>query len=496
MDLLVFCNQLNMIGARYLSSYLKSKGIEVRIIYMISKPDSFENIFSKDLYEEIIEFCSGSDVIGMSLTTNYFPEARKLTLKLKEKLNIPILWGGVHPTIETGESLEYADYVIMGEGEAPSYEFITTLANNGDVYSIKNLAFKKGGLVIKNPLRALENVDDLPIPDLEFTSHYLVDDNRLKQIDSELMKKYMLTFSNKKRITYNISTARGCPHSCTYCVNYAYREMFKAEKYVRKRSVDRIMEELTEALRRYPFIEYIFISDETFFIQGTDIIERFAHLYKQKIGLPLKIEFSPQTFKDEKLACMVEAGAVELHMGVESGSDDTNYGIYQRRFPINRIKGIIDSIDKYSVFLEVVHLHILICNPFEKLKNTRKTFLFVAGVPNSFHIRFFPLVLFPGTKLLAMATDAGLIKDKEKDVYLKTWNIGQALKTADYYTICMIFLQKLKFKFKMSRFNCFLFYYFMSFPAIRMILGSRLGKKALVGFYFAPQRIKAALKAG
>lgn len=44
MDLFVFCNQLNMIGLRYISSYLKSNGINVRIIYMISQTDSFENI--------------------------------------------------------------------------------------------------------------------------------------------------------------------------------------------------------------------------------------------------------------------------------------------------------------------------------------------------------------------------------------------------------------------------------------------------------------------
>jgi anaerobic magnesium-protoporphyrin IX monomethyl ester cyclase len=480
MDLFVFCNQLNMIGVRYISSYLKLKGIDVRIIYMISQADSFENIFSDKLYEQLSAFCKGSDLIGMSLTTNYLPEARRFSLKLKDQLNIPIVWGGVHPTLEIEECLEYADYVIRGEGEESSYELIATLVNNGDISSINNLAYKKDDKIIRNPLRPLKNLDDLPIPDIDFTSHYLIDENELKQISPDLMKKHMFTFSNKKRITYNISTTRGCPHSCTYCVNYAYRELFGAKGYVRKRTLENIMEELTTVLKKFPFIEYIALSDETFFIQKMDIIKSFSEVYKQKINLPLKIEFSPQTFNEEKLVYMLQAGAVELHMGVESGCDDTNYNIYNRNFPVNKIKSIMNLINKYIDSLEVVHIHILICNPFEKLQNTKETFRFIVDVPNNFHIRFFPLVLFPGTKLLSMAYESGLIKNKEKDVYLKTWNTIDSLETADYYTVCMIYLDKIKQKFKIGKTNSLMFYYFMSIPLIRMVFGSSTGKKVLV----------------
>lgn len=489
MDLLVFCNQLNMIGVRYLSSFLKSKGVDVRIVYMISQADSFVDIFSDRLYEEIIKFCSGSSIIGLSLTTNYFPEARKLSTKLRSRLGIPIVWGGVHPTVEADEGLEYADYVIRGEGESATYELIKAIVEKKDVSQIKNLAFKRNEVVIKNDLRPLEDLDNLPLPDLDFTSHYLVDEDRLKPVTVDLMKKHMFTFSNKKMVTYNISTTRGCPHSCTYCINYVYRQMLgeQSQNYLRKRGIERVLEELREAIKRYPFIEYIFIADETFFIQKAEVIKRFAEIYKKDIGLPLKIEFSPQTFNGEKLKYMIDAGAVELHMGVESGSDDTNYNIYHRRFPVNRIKGIIDALDKESTSLEVVHLHILICNPFEKLRNTKDTFRFLAGVPNKFHIRFFPLVLFPGTKLLVMAEEAGMIKDKEKDVYLKTWSLSEALNSADYYTICAVFLQKFKNKLRINQSLSLLFYYLMSFPLVKVILGGMTGKKILIWFYFAAQ---------
>lgn len=494
MDLLVFCNQLNMIGVRHLSSFLKSKGVEVRIVYLISPVDYFTNIFSEGLYRQISEFCRGSDIIGLSLTSNFFPEASRLTLFLKERLGIPVVWGGVHPTIEVEESLKYADYVVMGEGEMPVFELITSLAGNKDISHIENLAFKNNGLIVKNPLRGLNRLDELPMPDIDFTAHYLSDGDEIKPITFELMRRHMVTLSNKPRVTYSVSSTRGCPHSCTYCVNYAFREIFGHKGYVRERSIEKIIEELVVLIKRFPFIEYIFMADETFFFQGADKIKRFAQMYKEEISLPLKIEFSPGTFDEEKLKYMLDAGAVELHMGVESGSDDTNYNIYNRKFPINRIKLILNSIEKYRHLLEVVHIHFLMCNPFEKPSGTKETFRFIVDIPNSFRIRFFPLVLFPGTKLLEMAVSSGIVKDREEDIYSKTWNIGDSLNSADYYTICSIYLYELKHHLKIGKTAGLLFYSFMSFLPVRAILGSRPGRRGLARLYLLMQKVWRAVR--
>lgn len=498
MDLLVFCNQLNMIGVRCLSAYLKSKGVDVRIIYMVAPADVFKDIFPESLHRQIIDYCKDSDLVGLSVTSNYFPEARKFTAEFKKRCDTPVVFGGVHPTIEVEESLEYADYVIMGEGEEAAYELIAALAQKKDPSAIANLAFTSGGRVVKNTCRPLvTDLNSLPTPDFDYTSHLIVDGGELKPITEDLMKKHMLTHSNVPRVTYNISTTRGCPHSCTYCVNYAYKEIYGAKGYVRKRGVDNAIGELKAVIERYPFIEYIFLADETFFIQPMEVVRAFAEQYKLKIARPLKVEFSPPTFSEEKLVCMLEAGAVELHVGVESGSDRTNDDLYARRFPVEKIKSILNTIQKYKKRIEIAHIHILICNPFETLANVKETFRFLVDVPGIFDVRFFPLVFFPGTKLLAMAKEAGIIRDKEKDVYLKTWSEAEALGGADYYTICMMYLFQLKKRLGVGQLGGLLFYSFMTFPLVELALDNKCGKSALVAFHrflqAAWQKVKKSL---
>lgn len=44
----------------------------------------------------------------------------------------------------------------------------------------------------------------------------------------------------------------------------------------------------------------------------------------------------------------------------------------------------------------------------------------------------------------------------------------------------MIYLDKLKQKFKIGKINSLMFYYFMSFPISRIVFGSSIGKKVLV----------------
>jgi len=502
-DLYVFCNQLNMMGVRFLSAYLKSKNIDVRLIYTLAPADRFSyEIYSDELLNKIVKFSEQADVVGFSITSNYFLEAVKLTAKFKKNSQVPVVWGGVHPTLEVDDCLNYTDYVIRGEGEKAFHEFIEKYMANENLDDIGNLAYKRNGEIVKTPLKSLiGNLNDLPLPDTDFTSHYLTEDDQILKVNHSLMKKHMLTFSNKARVTYNVSTTRGCPHSCTYCVNFAYKELYGNRGYVRKRSIESIIQEISTVVKKYPFIDYIFFADETLFVNKRDFIKQLAEEYKEKIGLLSKIEFSPQTFNEEKLAHMVEAGAVELHLGVESGSDSTNYEIYKRKYPAEKIKKIINTIYKYRAKLEVVHLHILICNPFEDQANTKDTFKFIIDVPNYFDIRFFPLVFFPGTELLRKAEELQIIdrKNRDKDIYLHNWNENDALSHADYYTICMKFLYFLKKEININKFFSLAFFHFFAFPPIKLLLDNKVMKSVLVkGYRFSyySSRVFRHLKKG
>ena len=100
------------LGLRYVSSYLKSAGHDVQMVFMSSKRDTAEVDFSEAAVEQLTERAGKCDLIGMSLITNTFHRACFLTQRIRAAgIKAPIVWGGTHPTVAADESLEITDAI-------------------------------------------------------------------------------------------------------------------------------------------------------------------------------------------------------------------------------------------------------------------------------------------------------------------------------------------------------------------------------------------------
>ena len=63
------------------------------------------------------EVIADSDVVGLSLMTNYVRSAREISANIRHKYPEKlIVWGGVHPTIRPEECLDHADIAVVGDG--------------------------------------------------------------------------------------------------------------------------------------------------------------------------------------------------------------------------------------------------------------------------------------------------------------------------------------------------------------------------------------------
>ena len=67
----------------------------------------------------------GPDLIAMNLTSVPMRECAEVTRRIRQWMDVPIIWGGSGPTIEPERSLEHADMICNGEGE----ELIVELAD-------------------------------------------------------------------------------------------------------------------------------------------------------------------------------------------------------------------------------------------------------------------------------------------------------------------------------------------------------------------------------
>ncbi|HEO64054.1 MAG TPA: radical SAM protein, partial [Candidatus Omnitrophica bacterium] len=81
-------------------------------------------------------------LIGISLMSVEYFKSCCLTKFLKSFLKgIPIIWGGIHPTISPEDCLNYADYVCLGEGEMAMLDIAGALSEGKDIKNINNLCY-------------------------------------------------------------------------------------------------------------------------------------------------------------------------------------------------------------------------------------------------------------------------------------------------------------------------------------------------------------------
>jgi len=432
------CNSIVANGLRIISALLKKSGHQVDLIFL-NDPSSFSSLYTKEVLDDLYSLAKDSDLIGISLMTNYFVKVSDLTLRLKERLGVPIIWGGIHPTVKPEECLSYADMICIGEGEEAMLELADKL-KSGDLTQIKNIWLNKN-MIIRNEVRFLEeNIDKYPFPDYDMNTHYIVKDNRVVKM-TEFLLEWAMQKNNElgeENCEYYLITTRNCPHNCSYCCNSAIRKIYDGRGgFVRKRSIQSILKELELIKARFNFVKQILITDDTFFIRNKREIEEFCNFYKEKINLPITCYMSPLEMDEDKMKLMVDSGLFRVSVGIQSYNDQTLINLYKRPITKSAIMKSISLIDKYRTKIPRPVYHIIIDNPYETNESKKESIRFVTSLPPGARVFLFPLILFPGTDLYKRAKKDGIIKDEENDVYLKTWKPND-IRKMDYLT-CLLY---------------------------------------------------------
>lgn len=219
------------------------------------------------------------------------------------------LYGGVFPTFAAEETLknDFIDIACIGEGEGFIVELINKLKAGESIKDIKNLAYKESGKVVINPLRQPVALDDLPIPDFD-----IFEENRFyRPMDGKVWK------------LFPIETSRGCLYSCSFCNSPYQRKLYEKygyKNYFRKKSVDRIREEIENVVQKYK-AEYIYFLSDTLLAVEKDEFEQFCNMY-EKFKLPFWCQNRPEMITTERVKRLKEIGCHRMSIGVEHGNEE------------------------------------------------------------------------------------------------------------------------------------------------------------------------------
>ena len=306
-------------GIGFLSAALKKAGhkTDLLLLYDVNK---------KDIAKKIAGF--RPDLIAISSVTDQIELSKDIIKHIYEKYKLPIILGGVHPTVKPEECIRIPHLIgiCIGEADEALPEFVDLLERKKDYTKTMNFWFKKDKKIIRNQVRPLiQNLDKLPFPDRNIFNKYLKYDGEFEFIGS-----------------------RGCPFQCTYCINSFMMNLYKGKgKYVRYRSVDNLLKEIEE-VRKNNKITSVMLDDDTF-ILNKEWLREFADKYPRYIRIPFVCNARADRLDEETAKLLKKAGCFEVKVGVESGNDSIRSKILKRPMTNRQIRDAFKVIKKYEM---------------------------------------------------------------------------------------------------------------------------------------------------
>lgn len=419
-------------GLRSISASLKGRGHDVRMVFLIpvERIDYSEHL-SGDILKQLEELVADSDLIGISCMSNEAEETCRVVGYLK-KLGIPIVWGGIHATSCPDECIEVADIICIGEGEEALCDLAEKMESKQPYFDTENFWFNTPKGVIKNQTRPMiDDLDSIPFPDYQPDKHYILEGSSI----ISAAERY------KRVDRLYIHTARGCPNSCNFCCNSFIRSIYEGKgKVIRKMSVDAIIAGLRQFKADFPGTHFVWFTDDTMFAKSKQEIAEFARRYKEEINLPFWCYVSPNSITEEKLDLLVDAGLCKIELGIQSGSENINKNLYNRRISNELVIKAANIISTRKDKIICANYQVIFCNPYETRQDILDTISLVSSLPHPFRLQVFPLQFFPASELYDRASKDGLI---EKKVLVNYQDFEKGLDLNDNepylnYILCMM----------------------------------------------------------
>lgn len=399
----------------------------------------YETPYPASLVADVATACAGAGLVGVSLMTNHFERAADLTARLRPMVRAPIIWGGIHPTVRPEECLEYADAVALGEADETLLDFVGRLGRGDEWRRTPGFYARDGGDVVRNPITPPPaDLGALPLP-LYQPAKDLIQDReagRLVPLTDELLARYTDLISPHANAgvagsLYMANASRGCQHACSFCSNAFLKKLHGGYKGTRWRPAAHVLAELAQVRRRWPFVKYVFFSDDELLAMPDPIFDEFADRYAAEVGLPFRCFTSADTVSRERLARVVPAGFFLAEVGIQSAAAATQKSFRRQWLGDERILAAVRVMNEFAPAL-VPTYDLIVDNPYETTAERLATLRFVTRLPRPFFLQAFSLTFYPGTDLYERARADGLITDDRRQVYRKN---SLAVERRDYIHI-------------------------------------------------------------
>ncbi len=254
----------------------------------------------------VLDHLDGAVCLGISvLTGDPIRDALRISRRAKEhRSDLPVIWGGWHPSLFGRESLEdpAVDVTVQGQGEETLAEIVERLDGGKSLDGCRGCTYRDAdGSVRVNPPRPFADVNSFDPHD-----YSLLEVERYFKLKGERQLDYV--------------SSQGCAFRCAFC----------ADPFVFKRKwaglePARMGEEIEALWRRHRFDDLSF-QDETYFTYS----QRVEAVADEFLRRKLPIRWAATLRADQCFRMPLEvfekckaSGLRRVLVGVESGSQET-----------------------------------------------------------------------------------------------------------------------------------------------------------------------------
>jgi len=365
--------RLPRLGPLTLGTILARAGHDVRVL--------FEEAHGLDWKR-----LNSSELVGISTVTSTAPRAYAIAYRLRAA-GVPVVLGGVHPTMLPDEALDRAEWVLRGEAEETILPFVRAVERATGFDEVPGLSWWRGGERVHNPAPPpLVDLDRLPFPDLSLLA---------RPLHPPLGQHAIVP----------ILTSRGCPHDCSFCCVTA---MF-GRRY-RYRSAASVLAEL----RSHDLSgKRVFFYDDNF----TASHRRTAELLGAMIAAGVTPPWSAQVaidcaFDPELLNLMRRAGGDTLFIGLESTNPATLRAFHKPQTVGGMERGI-EALNRHGF-----HVHgMFVFGSDEDTPETIRATARWARAQGLYSVQFLILTPLPGTRVFRELDGQGRLLARDWSLY-------------------------------------------------------------------------------
>ena len=286
------------LGPAYLAAVLEKEGAYVEAYCM----DVF-HYTNEDLAKYLDQ--NHYDIIGVGFTAPRFRETIldlcKTISKHKEDAWLVLGGHGPSPIPEYVLRTTGANMVAIGESEDTIVELLKCKISNGELSSVKGIAYiEEDQLRTTPPRKSIRNLDEIPFPLWKIfpMDEYI---NSLSMFQQE-----------KGDRTFVALTSRGCINRCNFC--------YRIEKGIRVRSVKNIIAEFKVLYERYG-VNCFILQDELFLLTKRRMLDFEDELRKANLKIKYSCNARVDIIDEEVVEILKRTGCKFLNFGFESSDD-------------------------------------------------------------------------------------------------------------------------------------------------------------------------------